>query len=186
MTKILISSTLLAFSLLIQACSSDNKNTQDANSMVASNEYVLTGLNKTQYIIQKEPTGFKLKGAEGKVILLDIFATWCPPCQAEASHLTSLQKKYKDDLVVLGITIEEGISDTKLETFRSEHNAQYSMVNSAENRRLVDAVASQLKIGRSFGIPLMALYKDGKFLNFYQGATEEEFIESDIKRALGK
>jgi len=186
MSKLLITSTLISLTLLFQACSSDEEKTQSANAMVSTNEYVLTELNKTQYVVVKTPTGFTLNGAKGKVILLDIFATWCPPCQAEATHLTSLQEKYKDELVILGITVEEGIQNTKLEAFRSEYNAQYPMVNSQENRRLVNAIATKLNIGRNFGIPLMALYKDGKLINFYQGATEEEFIESDIKKALGK
>jgi len=186
MSKLLITSTLLSFTLLFQACSSNEEKTQNANAMVSTNEYVLTELNKTQYVAVKTSTGFKVNGAEGKVILLDIFATWCPPCQAEATHLTSLQEKYKDDLLILGITVEEGIENSKLEAFRSKFDAQYPLVNSDQNRRFVNAVATQLNIGRNFGIPLMALYKDGKFVNFYQGATEEEFIESDIKKALGK
>lgn len=188
MSKTFLSSTLLVFILLFQACSSNKKSeeVEDANAMVASNEYILTELNKTQYTVKKESNGFSVNGTQGKVIILDVFATWCPPCQAEASHLSSLQEKYKNDLLVLGISVEEGIEGSKLQAFRDEFNAQYAIVNSSENRRLIDAVASQLNVGRNFGIPLMALYKDGKFINFYQGATEEEFIESDIKRALGK
>ncbi len=187
MIKMLLSSILFLSILFFQACSSnDNSEEQDVNTMVAANEYVLTELNKQQYVVKKELSGFSVEGAKGKVILLDIFATWCPPCQAEASHLASLQKKYKDDLLILGVTVEEGISDTKLQAFRDKYNAQYALVNSNDNRRLIDALASKLNVGRNFGIPLMALYKDGKFVNFYQGATEEEFIESDIKRALGK
>ena len=186
MSKILIASTILSITLLFQACSSNEEKTENANAMVSTNEYVLSGLNKAQYIATKTNTGFNVKGAEGKVILLDIFATWCPPCQAEATHLSSLQEKYKDELLILGITVEEGIENAKLQAFRTEYNAQYPLVNSSENRRFINAVANQLNVGRNFGIPLMALYKDGKFINFYQGATEEEFLESDIKRALGK
>jgi hypothetical protein len=33
---------------------------------------------------------------------------------------------------------------------------------------------------------MMVMYKDAKIVNYYLGATEEEFIESDIKQALGK
>lgn len=186
MSKILLASTLLSLTLIFQACSSNEEKTEKVNAMVSTNEYVLTGLNKTQYTATKTDTGFNIKGSEGKVIILDIFATWCPPCQAEATHLTSLQEKYKDDLLILGISVEEDIANSKLETFRSTYNAQYPLVNSSENRRFIGAVAKELNIGRNFGIPLMALYKDGKLINFYQGATEEEFIESDIKRALGK
>jgi len=184
MSKISLLSTLMAFSLLFTACSEEKTTHEDANSMLSTNEFVLTSLNKTQYTVTKSPEGFIVKGAENKVIILDIFATWCPPCQAEASHLTSLQKKYKDSLLVIGITVENGIKNEKLEDFRAAHNANYILVNSNENSRLIDAVARKLNMGRDFGIPLMAMYKNGKLVKYYQGATEEEFIESDIKKAL--
>ena len=186
MSKTLLLSTLLAFSLLFTACSEQETAQDDANSMLSTNDFVLTSLNKTQYTVIKSAEGFIVKGAEDKVIILDIFATWCPPCQAEASHLTALQEKYKDSLLILGITVENGIKNEKLADFRAEYNANFVLVNSNENGRLIDAVATKLNIGRNFGIPLMAMYKDGKLVNHYQGAVEEEFIESDIKKALGK
>jgi len=186
MSKILLSTTILAFTLLIQGCSSDSDKTEELNEMVASNEYVLTQTDKTQHTILKVKDGFLLKEAREKVLLINIFATWCPPCQAEASHLSSLQEKFKENLVILGVTVEEGIENEKLETFKTQYRAKFPIVNSSENRKLITAVAQELKIGRNFGIPLMAMYKDGKLINFYQGATEEEFIESDIKKALGE
>ena len=175
--------------LLFQGCSKEKEEqaqTQEVNAMVSTNEYVLTSTTNEQFIIIKEGNGFVLEGAKGKVILLDIFATWCPPCKAAATHLSSLQEKYKDDLVVIGITIEEGISNAKLEEFKQDNSAKYTIVNSETNRRLVNEVAISLELGNRFPIPIFALYKDGKLINHYIGAIEEEFIESDIKRALGK
>ena len=193
MSKFSILTSLLAVTLLFQACSKEeksqktiNKAKQEANTPLLSNQFVLQSLDKKQYIIEKKADGFALKGAKGKVLILDIFATWCPPCQGEASHLASLQKKYKKNLQVIGVTVEQNIPNSKLENFRKEFGANYTLVNSNENQHLIDAIATKLKIGKNFGIPLMALYKDGKLVNFYQGSTEEEFIESDIKKALGK
>jgi len=189
MSKISILTTLLAATLMFQACSKENKKedtTTQANALLSTNEFVLTSLDNKQYIIQKDGNGFKVKGADGKVIILDIFATWCPPCQAEASHLASLQKKYPNDLLILGITVENNIPNSKLEDFRHQHDANYILVNSSENSRIIDEIAKKLKLGRDFGIPLMAMYKNAKLVNYYQGATEEEFIESDIKKALNK
>jgi len=170
--------------LLFQACSSDDA--QSANDMVASNEYVLTALDNKQYVVKKEGNGFVLEGAKGKVVIFDIFATWCPPCRGAAPHLSALQKKYKDDLVIIGLTIEKDILNEKLQDFRNEYNAQYILVNSAENSRLNDAIVKELKLGERYPIPTMAMYKDGKLINHFVGATEEEYIDSDIKRALGK
>jgi len=186
MMKTSILLALLTFSLFFQACSNEDKsNNHKANNMLATNEYVLSDLNNTQLIAQKKNAGFSLDNAEGKVIIFDIFATWCPPCRAAASHLSSLQEKYKDNLVIIGITIENDIANEKLLEFRKMYNANYTLVNSKENRRLVNDIAKSLEVGERFPIPLMAMYLDGKLINHYVGAIEEEFIESDIKRALG-
>jgi len=186
MTKFTLLSTLVLFTLLFNGCAKDEDVQEEANAMLSTNEFTLTSLAKQQYTLTKTQDGFTLQGAKDKVVILDIFATWCPPCQAEASHLASLQKKYKESLVVLGITVEDGVADAKLEDFRTAHDAHYALVNSSENGRVIDAIAQKLQLGRNFGIPLMAMYKNGKLINYYQGATEEEFIESDIKKALGK
>lgn len=170
--------------LIFQACSSDEN--KQANDIVSVTQYTLTGLDKKQYNVKKQGTQFFLEGAEGKVVIFDIFATWCPPCQASASHLTSLQNKYKDSLVIVGITVEDAIKNEKLHEFKKEYNADYILVNSEKNRLLTNAIAKELEMGQRHPIPLMAMYIDGKLVNHYVGATEEEFIESDIKRALGK
>ena len=188
MKKIPLLTTLLTISLLFGACSKDKEKentTQEANSLLATNDIVLTSLNDKQFIIKKTDTGPKLQNAKGKVVIYDIFATWCPPCQAEASHLASLQKKYKNKLIVIGVSVEHNVANKKLQEFREQHHADYTLVNSSANMRLIDTIAKQLHLGRDFGIPLMVMYKDGKLITYYQGATEEEFIESDIKKALG-
>ena len=192
MIKTTISSTLLLVSLFLGACSSEKHETQkaqentSANSIMAKPQYILTGLDNKQYVVEKESSGFKLEGAKGKVVIFDLFATWCPPCRATASHLSALQKKYKDDLIVIGVTIEEAIANQKLQEFRESYNANYALVNSPQNRLLVNAMARSLELGNNFPIPIMAIYKDGKLIKHYLGLVEEEFVESDIKRALGK
>ena len=170
--------------LLFQACSDETKE-ETVENLLSANEYVLTGLDNKQYIVKKEGNGFILEGAQGKVVMFDIFATWCPPCRAEATHLAALVKKYKGKFVVIGLTIEDNIQNEKLLKFRQEYNANYVLVNSSTNRKLSDAIVKELKLGERYPIPTMALYKDGKLINHYVGATEEEFIDSDIKRALG-
>ena len=187
MSKTSLLSTLLAFGLLLGACSQEetHQDAASANAMLSTNEFVLRALDDRQLAIIQTADGFRLKDAQEGVIILDIFATWCPPCQAEASHLTNLQQKYKDTLKVIGITVENSIQNEKLHAFKATYHADYTMVNSPENSRLIESVTQKLQMGRDFGIPLMVMYKDGKLINVYQGATEEEFIESDIKKALG-
>ena len=44
----------------------------------------------------------------GKVVLINFWATWCPPCRAEIPELIALQERYRDKLVILGISDDEG------------------------------------------------------------------------------
>lgn len=184
MLKTSILATLLALLFIFNGCSSEDS--QDPNDMIAGNEYVLTGLNNAQYVVKKEANSFILDNAKGKVVIFDIFATWCPPCKASASHLTSLQEKYKDDLVIIGLTVEDEITNAQLLEFRKDYKADYILVNSSQNRPLINQIASVLNVGERFPIPLMAMYKDGLLINHYVGAIQEEFVESDIKKALGR
>ncbi|WP_304546249.1 TlpA family protein disulfide reductase [Sulfurimonas microaerophilic] len=184
MLKKSIYSLSLLVGLFFTACSSQDEN--DANTLLSTNEFVLKEISGQEYIIKKANEGFVLSSQKEKIVILDIFATWCPPCQAEASHLSKLQEKYKDNLSIIGISVEDDINATKLQEFRKQYDATYALSTSSDNRRIINAVATSLNVGRNFGIPLMAMYKDGKLINYYQGATEEEFIESDIRKALGK
>lgn len=47
-----------------------------------------------------------------KVVVLDIWATWCPPCRAEIPFIIELNKKYKDKgLLVVGVSLDQSKSD---------------------------------------------------------------------------
>jgi thiol-disulfide isomerase/thioredoxin len=47
----------------------------------------------------------KVKDLKGKVVILDFWATYCPPCIEEIPHLMDLQAKYGDDLQVIGLNV---------------------------------------------------------------------------------
>jgi len=54
-----------------------------------------------------------LAAYKGKVILLNFWATWCGPCRAEIPGLIDLQNKYKDQLQIIGMDIDDEESDVR-------------------------------------------------------------------------
>lgn len=70
----------------------------------------------------------------GKVILVNFWATWCPPCKAEIPDLIALQEKYRDHLQVIGISEDEG-SPEAVRQFVTEHKINYPVVMSSSELR---------------------------------------------------
>jgi cytochrome c biogenesis protein CcmG/thiol:disulfide interchange protein DsbE len=75
-----------------------------------------------------------LASLHGKAIYLNFFATWCPPCNAEAPALDALQREYGDrGLQVVGVDVLENARKAAL--FRNEHHLSYPVVIDAGTLR---------------------------------------------------
>ncbi|MBM3773496.1 MAG: TlpA family protein disulfide reductase [Acidimicrobiia bacterium] len=61
---------------------------------------------------------------KGKVVLVNFWATWCPPCRSEIPDLIELQAKYRDKLVVLGISEDEAPID-EVKAFVADQKMNY-------------------------------------------------------------
>lgn len=73
---------------------------------------------------------FNLKDQKGKVILLNYWATWCPPCRGEMPTLQSLYNDYKDKIVFAFITSDDKL---KVDKFYDENNYQLPTYNMMSN-----------------------------------------------------
>ena len=165
--------------LLFGGCSDSSE-----DALVATSTYELKDLQDTSYRVLKAGHDFKVEGLEEKVILFDIFATWCPPCRAAAPNLASLQEKFKEEIKIIGILVEDDKPNSYVQEFVDKYGADYAISNAKDNRSLSRAIANTIDVGQSFPIPLMVMYYKGSYINHYIGAVPEEMIESDIKRAL--
>jgi thiol-disulfide isomerase/thioredoxin len=65
---------------------------------------------------------------KGKVVVVDFWATWCPPCRAEIPGYVSLQQKYaKDGLVIVGVSVDQD-PPAKVKKWVDAHNVSYTIV----------------------------------------------------------
>jgi thiol-disulfide isomerase/thioredoxin len=117
-----------------------------------------------------------LSGLKGKVVLLDFWATWCPPCRASIPSVEQLHKTYgARGLVVVGISLDGGDWDSVKE-FRNEAGITYPVLKGTEE------VAQQYLVRT---IPAFVIVdKEGIIRKRYIGSDNEEEIEKEIKALL--
>jgi thiol-disulfide isomerase/thioredoxin len=78
----------------------------------------------------------------GKVVIVNFWATWCPPCRAEIPDLVALQEKYKDTLQVIGISEDESGVDG-VRQFAVEHKINYPIsMTTPEIEKMFPAISA--------------------------------------------
>lgn len=84
----------------------------------------------------------QLAEQKGKVVLLDFWATWCPPCRVAMPHLAKLQEQYRaDGLVVLGMNLDNNRED--LDHYLASEPVNYPvLLVDASTRQAYGGVAS--------------------------------------------
>lgn len=82
----------------------------------------------------KDIEGHEVSSADfkGKVVVIDFWATWCPPCRAEIPGYIVLQKKYADQgLVIIGISVDENGAQA-VKPFAKAKGINYKMLLSED------------------------------------------------------
>lgn len=117
-----------------------------------------------------------LSDFKGKVVLIDFFATWCPPCRASVPAIERLHTNYIDKgLVVLAISLDEGKWDY-VKSFQSEYGITYTILKGT------DDVAMQYMVRT---IPTLVIAdKKGNVWKRIIGFGNEEYLEEQIKTLL--
>ena len=118
-----------------------------------------------------------LESFKGKIILLNFWATWCGPCRAEIPSLVELQEQYKDDLVVLGLSVDD--TAEKLLPYAAEFKMNYPVLVGNGREDVQEA------FGPLFGIPVSVIIgRDGVIARKHSGIATKEQIEREITALL--
>jgi thiol-disulfide isomerase/thioredoxin len=120
-------------------------------------------------------TTFKVADKKGKVLLLNMWATWCGPCRAEMPTLVKMQDAHRDKgLEVIGLnTDDETVED--INKFAADMKLNYTLVwaDTALQSALV-------KISKFGGIPQSFIVdRDGNLRGVFRGANPADIKKMD-------
>lgn len=119
----------------------------------------------------------KLSDFKGKIVFVNFWATWCPPCQAEMPHMQNIFEKFKSkDVVILGVNMtltEENSED--VQTFVNEQQLTFPIV--------MDEKSDVVQTYQVVAYPTTYLLdKEGVILEKFYGAISYEIMEKYISQ----
>jgi cytochrome c biogenesis protein CcmG/thiol:disulfide interchange protein DsbE len=132
--------------------------------------------------VLKDSTGkdFNLASLKGKVILLDFWATWCPPCKVEIPWFVEFQEKYgPKGLAVIGVSVDDPAS--ALRPFGEKYKVNYPLLV-GDGR---DDIKGPRGYNAAWGLPkTIVIGRDGNICKTHVGLSVKEHFEQQIKSLL--
>jgi thiol-disulfide isomerase/thioredoxin len=116
-------------------------------------------------------------GWHGKVVLLNFWATWCPPCRDEIPEMIELATRYKDRLQIIGVS-QDDASPQEVRAFAKEMGMNYPIV-----------MGSRAFSAEYGGVPALptsfVINSDGRIVQKHVGLYPIEVYESEVRSLLG-
>ena len=120
----------------------------------------------------------RLSDFRGKAVVLNFWATWCPPCRREIPWFIEMQKKYgPQGLQVVGVSMDDGGRDA-VDAFVKRTGINYPVLRGDDH-------AASLYGGADVLPTTYYISRDGRVISSVQGLISEREVENNIKEALG-
>lgn len=117
----------------------------------------------------------------GKILVINFWATWCPPCREEMPELSRLHEHYKNkDVLVLGIATEDV---AKIREFAKETKVSYPLLaGDMEAMNLGNALGNNRGV-----LPYtVVLDRDGSVVKTYFGQVNHVMLEEALLPLIAK
>lgn len=191
MNKVLIILAILAVNLI--ACNSNENKAQAVSEQkpasASANVYkmyrVIPNADKTKAVDFEFKVGEEVKSfseyTKGKVTFINFWGTWCPPCRAEIPDIIKLQNKYKDNLVVVGLTLERD----KDPNSALKKVAEYSTKNGINYMNIISIPEIVEAYGGINAVPTtFVINKEGVIVETIVGGESFDKFEAIVKKYL--
>ena len=179
MLRKLLILVLVIFTAAMYGCNDSNPKSEITKSnllsAVKSDKGNDAAPDFTLYTLDGEEV--RLSDYLGKVVILDFWATWCPPCRKGIPDLISIQNEYKNELVVIGISLDQPATQDQLVPFIESYGINYPVV--LGNIEVSTAYGNIQAIPTSFIID-----QEGNIINKYIGLVPKSTLVEEINSLL--
>jgi thiol-disulfide isomerase/thioredoxin len=147
-----------------------------ANGVVTLPEH-----RKIEWVIEVlDGPEFRLSAYRGKVVFVNVFATWCGPCQKEQPAVVAFANAHAEDTAVIGVDVKE--EDNDVRAYRKKYAIAYPIAMDRYDKR----VRGIYREGKMV-FPTTVVFKpDGTLSCAWEGTAGREWFEYERKVALGE
>jgi thiol-disulfide isomerase/thioredoxin len=160
----------------------------DARGAVLKRE----SLQPVSQLALAKPEGgeFRLADYSGKVIVVDFWATWCPPCRAQAPKLAEMSQKYRErGLEIIGFNLNQRTDSLEVKKFIQDAGMTYQ--SGYAEKRISDAFlnGTEDETGSAPIPQLFVFSREGKLVKHFIGNTPghlqelEQIISAELARS---
>jgi thiol-disulfide isomerase/thioredoxin len=113
---------------------------------------------------------------KGKVVLVNFWATWCPPCRAEIPALVQLQEKYRDKLQIIGISEDDDLD--AVHDYVKKMGINYPVVMATPE--LTGAYGGVAALPTTFVVDT-----EGRVVQRHLGLLNAEYTDGEVRALAG-
>jgi thiol-disulfide isomerase/thioredoxin len=124
--------------------------------------------------------------AKGKVVFLNFWATWCPPCRREIPDIIELSREMANDLVVVGISLDDGAdARTKVTKFATDKGITYINIVPSSTLHTKSIAEAYTIIAPINAIPTTLIFdRNGNHKQTIIGANTKSYFMDAVKKAM--
>ena len=180
MTTTQLTAIVAAFGLTVGIGYSLHQNSDKATNPVKTEKVSTQALGKLPDFAFSDLQGNTRSSSEwaDKIVVLNFWATWCPPCRKETPAFIETQEKFADNVQFVGIAIDD---KEPVQDFADEFGINYPTLLGG-----MEAVKISQQLGNRFsGLPFTAIFdKSGKLVYQQAGEVEKDALQKEIKALL--
>jgi peroxiredoxin len=175
-----VTGVVLSIALLLAACDSSNESTTASTDVAADKTVAGVGQARPAFSLPDNHDRVRhIADWDGKVLVINFWATWCPPCRREMPMFVEMQEQFRQQgLQFVGVAIDDA---DKVQDFMDTVGVNYPMLIGGG-----DAIAIAKQYGNRFGaLPYSVIIdRDGVIRFIQRGELRPEVLKEQLAPLL--
>ncbi|WP_245629722.1 TlpA family protein disulfide reductase [Alicyclobacillus sendaiensis] len=157
-----------------------NGGSQDTGNATASASVLIPGAEAPDVTLTLEPSGKQVQLASyigKKPLIINAWASWCPPCQEETPHFVKLYADYKAEVQFLGVNLTSLDSIVDAEAFIRRYHIPYPVLfdTKGDFYRAYSVIAEPMTY---------VVSPSGKVVSIHVGALSSSALNQVVQQAI--